>query len=1267
MNRSVLLLTAVDTERTALEKALLEAGAQLVANEPWVPSGCRGFFWPRLSLCCVVGVTGQSNAAANAESGRIGRACVPTPDIALMMGTACALKDALVIGAVVVSQSLNYLTSFESDEQSRTEIEPIPIVDRSLVDVAKELGFIAGQVIAGDQLITNESRRDKVREKYGNALVVEMEGGGFLSRMNEMDIPSIVVRAVMDRAVDRGAPTKTENRVLASEAAAAATVQILSRWAERSTTQLGFGMKITGLRARSRGARAHTSEAQLQSEIHHFLQSIAGSERHVALESPTPGRGRIDIEADGIVVEVERTTDLSTDDRKLTEGRGQLREYLPAAAKNARQAATGLLTDGVVWQCYELQGAELAHIDTFTLKPNEESTAQLVAWLANILSAERLVLPTPDNISARLGARSPAMLADRAQIAAIWESLKDDPEARLKRDLWARSLETALGSQFTNDTSLFVDHTYLVVLAELIANTLIGVDITNGNADPGRLISGAEFADRQIGGVVESDFFDWPLHSPFGAALIRRICRRVAQFDWSNVDHDVLKLLYESVIPQATRKALGEYYTPDWLAVEVVNEVVDDPLHQSVLDPSCGSGTFLFHAVRRHLAASDKAGFGEAQSVESVTNKVIGFDLHPVAVSLARVTYMLAIGTSRLSTPDRQPVHIPVYLADSLRWTVTGTEKLDNDVLTIVGDSDAGGNQRALLDSEFRFPGQIVRDPARFERLLTDLAEIADLRIKDGTHSNGQPRFRVRKLADTTPKAIAVCKRHNITNPEDQKLIASTLHELCRLVDAGRDGIWQYYIRNQARPAWLSADGNGVDCLVGNPPWLNYANMTKDMQPNFSKMCKERGIWTGGSRISGQDLSALFVARTCEMYLRAAGRFGFVMPESVLRSKPYKGFRSAIWSRKEKVGKRSIVASQTTAHLEEPWNLGTLVESFPVPSSVVFGRLLTDGTSGGMPSTQRTAARDKKTGAISFTKTVRSDAASAEMRSPYARRFRQGAILVPRVLSFVNVSPPSSGAPARLHPVESERRSLEKPPWKHLPSIRAVVDRRFLFPVHLGETVLPFRVLEPRTAILPIGDEALIDEPGAEPGIAEWWRRVEDAFSGVATTTGTFRERLDFHGQLSAQVPTAQVKVVYTKSGNKVAAAVVTHLRAIIDHKLYWATVGSEAEGHYLTAILNSETVRSRTEGYQSRGLFGPKDFDKYLFVNPIPAFDAGNAQHAALAQLGSQASKLANAVEIDEQTGFQVARGRVRRALAGNGLAGRIDAAVAALLDSQP
>jgi N-6 DNA Methylase len=261
---------------------------------------------------------------------------------------------------------------------------------------------------------------------------------------------------------------------------------------------------------------------------------------------------------------------------------------------------------------------------------------------------------------------SSAHALDRDTLLELFRRHRDHPSVRMKRRLWARLLTTALGTQFEDSDELFVEHTYLVNTAEIIAHALVGFDLWS--IAPASLLSGSRFEESGIGGVVEADFFDWVVHVPGGDPFVRSLARRVGRFRWQEVGGDVLKVLYESVITAPTRKRLGEYYTPDWLAERLVATAIEWPLESRVLDPSCGSGTFLFHAVRRYLAAAEDAGLPLGSGLAGLTQHVLGMDLHPVAVTLARVTYLLAIGRHRLTHPDRGPIQVPVYLGDAVQW-----------------------------------------------------------------------------------------------------------------------------------------------------------------------------------------------------------------------------------------------------------------------------------------------------------------------------------------------------------------------------------------------------------------------------------------------------------------------------------------------------------------------------------------------------------------------------------------------------------------------
>ena len=329
----------------------------------------------------------------------------------------------------------------------------------------------------------------------------------------------------------------------------------------------------------------------------------------VNLEVPTGDgtRRRIDIETGLTVFELKKDLRVGNVREEALE---QLAGYVKSQSELLGQRYVGVLTDGAEFTlCHLLPDGALAAVAQHHVDSAAPDVEALRSWLAAVLATERAVPPTPIEIERRLGASSPAFKLDRADLAALYHECENRPEVRLKRELWAKLLSTAYGVNFENDEGLFVEHTYLVLVAEAIAHAVVGID--PATTTPDDLVQGRRFADRQVYGVVEADFFDWVTTPDGGPQFVSALARRISRFDWSDVEHDVLKLLYESVINAEQRHALGEYYTPDWLAEAAVAEVVDGPLTQRVLDPSCGSGTFLFHAIRAYVAAADEAGIFE--------------------------------------------------------------------------------------------------------------------------------------------------------------------------------------------------------------------------------------------------------------------------------------------------------------------------------------------------------------------------------------------------------------------------------------------------------------------------------------------------------------------------------------------------------------------------------------------------------------------------------------------------------------------------------
>ena len=180
----------------------------------------------------------------------------------------------------------------------------------------------------------------------------------------------------------------------------------------------------------------------------------------------------------------------------------------------------------------------------------------------------------------------------------------------LKRQLWAQLLKIVYGRDIESD-ALWLQHTYLVIVAKCIALAVLGMK----EDDPARLLSGEALASAGINGAVESDFFDWVVADAEGVKLVRRIMAHVRRFRLAEVESDVLKILYKSLIDRDERHGLGEYYTPDWLAAKIV-KARGRPRrsNSSVLDPACGSGTFLFHAMRHFLDEAEEGGHGSRRA-----------------------------------------------------------------------------------------------------------------------------------------------------------------------------------------------------------------------------------------------------------------------------------------------------------------------------------------------------------------------------------------------------------------------------------------------------------------------------------------------------------------------------------------------------------------------------------------------------------------------------------------------------------------------------
>jgi hypothetical protein len=406
-------------------------------------------------------------------------------------------------------------------------------------------------------------------------------------------------------------------------------------------------------------------------------------------------KGRLDALIGRTVFEAKRNLDQEWDDvvRRMP-------DYLADREREEGERFVGVASDGLKWVVFERSGDQLIKLKETTL--DRDKGEVFLAWLDGALALKVSLPPDPMTVRLELGQDSVAFRRANDALRALWERLKDDPAVALKRQLWAQLLKLVYGREVESD-ALFFQHTFLVIVAKAIALAVLGLR----DDDPRNVLSGAAFEAAGIFGAAESDFFDWVVADPEGEALVRRILTHVRRFRLDQVESDVLKILYESLIDREERHGLGEYYTPDWLAAKIVRHAVERPIEQRVVDPACGSGTFLFHAVRNFIKEAEEAGLDEKLQAEEATNHIAGLDIHPVAVIIARVTYLLALAP--VIARRAGSLSIPVYLGDALQLSTATTMHPKELVISVPPPPDG---------ADLKFPEIFCKEIHLFDKLV---------------------------------------------------------------------------------------------------------------------------------------------------------------------------------------------------------------------------------------------------------------------------------------------------------------------------------------------------------------------------------------------------------------------------------------------------------------------------------------------------------------------------------------------------------------------
>ena len=130
--------------------------------------------------------------------------------------------------------------------------------------------------------------------------------------------------------------------------------------------------------------------------------------------------------------------------------------------------------------------------------------------------------------------------------------------------------------------------------------------------------------------LFKSSVLDTLVPFPPNAELIlRQIVEDLSHYDWNVLRDDVLGSVFEHLIPRDEQILLGQFYTPRKVADLLVGFAVN-PEEAAVLDPGCGSGTFVMRAydfIRERVP----------QTHGALLSRLWGFDISAFATELAAI------------------------------------------------------------------------------------------------------------------------------------------------------------------------------------------------------------------------------------------------------------------------------------------------------------------------------------------------------------------------------------------------------------------------------------------------------------------------------------------------------------------------------------------------------------------------------------------------------------------------------------------------------
>jgi hypothetical protein len=916
---------------------------------------------------------------------------------------------------------------------------------------------------------------------------------------------------------------------------------------------------------------------------------------------------RNDIYYAGILIETKDQINNSTREKALEE----LKRYRDTREQDGYTVSKLIVTDGNIFEIYKDDEQK-----EYEIILNSEIKTENNEYGLNNLYTKLYLLFNPKNIklNPKVDIIIPRLLDLQNEILKNIDNEKikiDNYEYPIKFDEWKNYVAKVLGNKTDISTEFYLKHVIIYYYSLFIVGKVLG----ENNIE--NILNGSAFESKGIMNFVEPDnFFDIFINK--NNKFFSYIEEEIGLYDFSNIkNNDIFRVLYESVISPNERHNLGEFYTPEWLANILVKDLVTKD--NVILDPSCGSGTFLKLSIERKK---------ELRS-QNISDEVIGFDINPLAVVFSKANYILSLGEEYIH--QKLNLIIPVFLADSL-MTYYKKNSLNANVQSVTIDFSPIQNMKAEFDYSYVNMGN--------EPILQ-----LDTYIED-----------MRKFVYENLKTL------NIEIPREFRYNTDLINKLIHLVNNKKDGIWFYVLKNIYTPYYFK---NKIDVVLGNPPWLTYKETSYERQFDLDSIYEEYHMKHGSQNKANVDYAGFFIARSSEYLKRKnkkiTGKIAFVITRSIMNASQYHGLRTKIWINSANISNLIDIDNSIN-----PFRKPSCITVFDFNSKnikYISGSLIKNST-GKKINVFNNNINYEKIDKKYYVNESEKESAISDIpinfgkSSYYNDKFKRGAEISPRPYFFVDILKEDKYAYSiktkdKYNPLTADKRHKKGNYSFTWDSFYALKD--LLYDVILGESIDNFGIHLQDRAILPIIDYILIIDENKDKipytySIKndinntnnmtmiqnnllnhyvdklneieiDWENNRGNKFTGVkddANSKGIV-EWLNYSNKLLSQHK-YNYMVVYNTSGARIRATTLENRSIVVDTTAYYAYFDDKNEAYYICGILNSHYLINELK---ESGILSERHIHKKPFQINIPKYVKNNDLHIKIVNLSSDLHKI--------------------------------------------